>query len=390
MATRLELLHCLGNRLAAHRGRLVAAAAADLGTPCTVAAIEVDLAAEHLRTMAEEAPFVQGKKPYGLVAAIFPYDAAPVVLARVVGAALLGGNRCRFICSSQTPRTAAVLREVVAPFAEIELVTGMATREFGRQAILNPEVRVLFISGGREVGAFYQAEAAHFDKVFFAGPSGLPPAVIFRDAPLERAAAFVVRRAFLNGGQYCTCIKRVYVPREVYPEVKKLILEHMADIKVGPPEDPTTWIGPIRVERTRLLLDRTLTALERPQFLWPYQRDDVWQGPFLVELADPPDVELFGPFLALVPVADDREAVARVQQSRYPFLVAWFGTPPAGTVEVLTATFGMVYDNPNFLFTPLRLPFGGKGASGWIIENRQGALIQRDGAFRYSAELVHD
>jgi hypothetical protein len=38
--------------------------------------------------------------------------------------------------------------------------------------------------------------------------------------------------------------------------------------------------------------------------------------------------------------------------------------------------------------TPLRLPFGGKGASGWIIENRDGRLTKKDGAFIYSAELV--
>jgi hypothetical protein len=99
------------------------------------------------------------------VAAIFPYDAAPVMLARVGGAALLGGNRFRFSCSSQTPRTAAVLREIVAPFPDIELTTGLSNRDFGRQAVLDPEVRVLFISGGGQVGAAYQAEAARFDKL---------------------------------------------------------------------------------------------------------------------------------------------------------------------------------------------------------------------------------
>ncbi len=48
----------------------------------------------------------------------------------------------------------------------------------------------------------------------------------------------------------------------------------------------------------------------------------------------------------------------------------------------------MVYENPDFLFTPLRLPFGGKGESGWILEWRHGKLLKRDGAFNYSAELV--
>jgi hypothetical protein len=77
-----------------------------------------------------------------------------------------------------------------------------------------------------------------------------------------------------------------------------------------------------------------------------------------------------------------------VRRSRYPFLASWFGTPPAGGREALTKTFGMTYDNPDFFFTPFRLPFGGKGASGWILEQKNGRTIKRDGAFIYRAELV--
>jgi acyl-CoA reductase-like NAD-dependent aldehyde dehydrogenase len=388
LAERLERLRRLGELLAARRQPLLAAAGQDTGTPCTAAGMEIDLSVEHLRSMAKEIPVVQGKAPYGIVAAVFPYDAVPVMLARVGGAALLGGNRFRFSCSSQTPRTAAVVREVVAGFPEIEMVTGMSNKDFGRQAVLDPEVRVLFISGGGEVGAIYEAERAHFDKVFFAGPSGLPPAMLFRDAPLEQAVNFVVRRAYLNGGQYCTTIKRAYIHRDIYPAAKELVLKLMPEIRVGDPGDPATWIGPVRVARTRVLLDRALASLNNPRWLWDYRREGEWQGPFLVEVDDPPDLEMFGPFLALVPVESDAEAVARVLRSRYPFLAAWFGTPPPGAREALTQTFGMTYDNPDFLFTPLRLPFGGKGASGWIIENRGGVFTKRDGAFLYSAELV--
>jgi acyl-CoA reductase-like NAD-dependent aldehyde dehydrogenase len=388
MKERLERLGLLGERLARRRADLVAAAGEDIGAPCTIAGIEVDLAADYLTTMAEEVPQVAGKAPYGTVAAIFPYDAAPVMLARVGGAALLGGNRFRFSCSSQTPRIARVLKEVVAPLPEVELVTGLDNREFGRRAVADPEVRVLFISGGGEVGAVYAREAARFDKLFFAGPSGLPPAILFRDAPLERACTFVVRRAFLNGGQYCTTLKRVYIHREIYARARELILARMPEIKVGDPRDPETWIGPLKVERTRVLLARALAALKHPRFLWPFQQSGEWQGPFLVEVDAPPDLELFGPFLALVPVDSDAEAVARVLNSRYPFLVVWFGTPPPGAREALTAAFGMTYDNPDFLFTPLRLPFGGRGESGWILENLNGELRRRDGAFIYSAELV--
>jgi len=387
---RLQLLADLAARLARRRQDLAAAAADDVGAPCRIAGLEVDLAVEHLQTMAVEIPHVAGKSAYGTVAAIFPYDAAPVMLARVGGAAILGGNRFRFSLSSQTPRQARLLQEVVAPYPQFQPVVGQDNRDFGAQCVADPEVRVLFISGGGEVGRIYARQAENFDKLFFAGPSGLPPVLLFKDAPLPAATRFVVRRAFINGGQYCTTLKRAFIHRDLYEEARALILAQMAKIKVGDPQDPATWIGPIKVERTRVLLDRALAALTEPHFLLPPRRDGVWQGPFLLETPEPPELELFGPFLALVKVDSDQEALHRVLATRYPFLVTFFGTPPPGAREAMTAKFGMVYDNPDFLFTPFRLPFGGKGESGWILERRDGQLLKRDGAFIYSAELVRE
>ena len=91
VVARLELLSQLGEVLARRRDDLIAAEGEDIGTPCAAAAMEVDMAVEHLRTMALEVPEVEGKAPYGTVAAILPYDAPPVMVARVGGAAILGG-----------------------------------------------------------------------------------------------------------------------------------------------------------------------------------------------------------------------------------------------------------------------------------------------------------
>ena len=88
--------------------------------------------------------------------------------------------------------------------------------------------------------------------------------ILFKDAAREKAVGFVVGRAFINGGQYCTTLKRAYIHREIYDPVKKMILERMPEVQVGDPRDPKTRIGPIKVERTRKLLDRALAALRTP------------------------------------------------------------------------------------------------------------------------------
>lgn len=390
VAPRLAVLAALGKRLLQAKAELVAAAGADTGTPCRVAALEVELAADHLLTMAAEVPLVAGKQPYGLVAAIFPYDAVPVMLARLGGGAVLGGNRCRISFSSWTPRQAQILADLLTEADWWQPVVGQDNRSFGAACVADPAVRVLFISGSGELGRQYAAQAAAFDKLFFAGPSGMPAAILGEDTPIEPAVRYLLRRAFINGGQYCTTLKKAYIAAPVYEEVKAALLALLPEIKAGPPEDPEAWLGPLKVTRTRLLLKKALGQLRQPRFLTSFDLEAEIVHPIICEVADVPDLELFGPFLALIRVRDSHEGVLRAVRTRYPFAVSVFGTITPALEQQLRQTFGMVYLNPDFTFTPLRLPFGGRRDSGWILERHQGGWRRRDGAFLYSAELVRD
>ena len=93
------------------------------------------------------------------------------------------------------------------------------------------------------------------------------------------------------------------------------------------------------------------------------------------------------PLLALKPFDDPRQAIQELTQTRYGFLAAFFGSPPEEAPSLLRTHFGMVYDNPDFFFTPLRLPFGGKKDSGWILERIGDRWVERDGAFQYSTRI---
>jgi acyl-CoA reductase-like NAD-dependent aldehyde dehydrogenase len=101
-----------------------------------------------------------------------------------------------------------------------------------------------------------------------------------------------------------------------------------------------------------------------------------------------PDLEMFGPFLLLKPFDDPDKVTQELIQTRYGFLLAFFGSASPGTVKLFHENFGMVYDNPDFFFAPLRMPFGGKKESGWIIEREGEQWTSRDGRFHYSRELV--
>jgi len=379
----------LAGRIERRKSELAEAAAMDAGFPVKISLLEADLAIDYLRAMEKEIPWVANQQPYGTVAAIFPYDAPVIMLGRLGGGALLTGNRLRFSFSSWTPRCARLLAEIAGPLSRLEPVVGMNNREYGQRCVADADVRVLFISGSSEVGETYRRHHEAFDKLFFAGPGGMPAAVVFEDAAPDVAARFIARRAFINGGQYCTTLKKALIHRSLYSKIRDQVLQLTEQLKVGDPLDTDTDIGPIRVERTIDILRNALDQCKGARLLTG-GIEEKYAHPMILEMDDIPDLELFGPFLALKPFDDAQQAVQELTRSRYGFLLAYFGTPPEGSPALFNEHFGMVYDNPDFFFTPLRLPFGGKKASGWIMERKGSEWVHRDGGFLYSKELVRN
>jgi acyl-CoA reductase-like NAD-dependent aldehyde dehydrogenase len=387
---RLEEIHRLADALEARRSDLQESAALDAGFPVKITGTEVDLAVDYLRTLEQDIPWIENGEPYGTVATIFAYDAPAVVLGRLGGSALLTGNRLRFSVSSQTPRTAAILAQICRDFPTMEPMIDLDNREFGKRCVKDNDVRVLFISGASAVGEVYRKQHTAFDKLFFAGPGGMPAAVVFEDADIRSASRFIARRAFINAGQYCTTLKKAYIHRSIYDPVRNNILEAVQHMKVGDPFDPDTEIGPILVERTRKIVENAIEKCQ-PAHLITGSINGQLIYPMVLETENSsiPDLELFGPFLLLKPFDDPDEAVSELIQTRYGFLLSFFGSPSESIRTRFHENFGMVHDNPDFTFTPLRLPFGGKNESGWILERKGDQYIERDGAFLYSKELVY-
>jgi acyl-CoA reductase-like NAD-dependent aldehyde dehydrogenase len=386
----LDQVSTLADRMERRKSDLQEAAALDAGFPVKVTGMEVDLGIQYLHTIDEELPGIKDSEPYGTVAAIFPYDAPSVMLARLGGSALITGNRLLFSFSSQIPQCARLISEICNSIRPFEPVLRMDNREFGNRCVRDDQVRVLFMSGASGVGEAYRKQHMAFDKLFFAGPGGMPAAVVFEDADIEAAARFIGRRAFINGGQYCTTLKRALIHRDLFSDIRDKVIETVNLLKVGDPLDLETDIGPTIVERTRLIVGNALEQCAGARLL-SGGIEGAFIHPIVLE-ADAnlsiPDLELFGAFLLLKPFDDPDEVVQELIRTRYGFLLAFFGSPPEGGSDLFRQNFGMVHDNPDFFFTPLRLPFGGKKESGWILERRDEGWHSRDGAFIYSIELA--
>jgi aldehyde dehydrogenase (NAD+) len=246
------------------------------------------------------------------------------------------------------------------------------------------------MSGGSEVGQAYRGRREAFDKLLFAGPGGMPAAVVFQDAEVEKASRFIARRAFINGGQYCTTLKKALIHRSLYDAVRDRVLEMTAQLRVGDPLDPDTNIGPIRVQRTRLMIEKAIKTFSEARLLCGKVNSETVH-PIIVEAESDwtiPDLELFGPFLVLKAFDDPDRAVHELIGTRYGFLLSFFGSATRDHLRLFRENYGMVYDNPEYFLPAFRALFGGKKESGWIIERLDGRWITRDGSFHYSRELV--
>ena len=385
---RLELLADLGRKIEEKRDAFVKALAEDLGQAMKVTNAEIDLTVEHLKTMEEDLPHLQDRQPYGIVGMVLPYDAPTVMFARWAGAAILGGNRVRVSFSSQTPLTNRLMAELCQPYGDwVEVITDMDNREFGLKCVEDPEVRVFFISGSGMVGRVYESAADLFDKVIYAGPGGMPPLLLFSGADVEKAAKFAAKRAFLNGGQYCTTIKRVLVNKGFARTFAELFLEEIEKIKVGDPMDPDTDYGPIKVKRTRELFERALNRILGPVVTGGPPKGE-WIEPTIVIAKSIPDTEVFGPFVAIKVVGIDDAIVMDAASTRFPLIAYAFGKPPLGGKGRLEATYGRIYWDPDFTYLKVREPFGGRRESGWVLEKKRYCLKRRGGALNFVQELT--
>ncbi len=69
--------------------------------------------------------------------------------------------------------------------------------------------------------------------------------LVHHSADCEAAAVGIVRGAFEYQGQKCSAASRVYIAQSVWPKIKQLILSHVAEFKMGPPNDFSNFINAV-------------------------------------------------------------------------------------------------------------------------------------------------
>ncbi|KGO61944.1 Aldehyde dehydrogenase, C-terminal [Penicillium expansum] len=189
------------------------------------------------------------RQPFGVVAAIIPWNVPLVTLAGKVAPALITGNTVVLKSSEKAPLTSLKLAQlsIQAGFSPgvLNILSGHGQIS-GATLSSHMDVRAISFTGSTRAGSLIQTAAAQSNmKNVILELGGKSPAVIFDDADLESAAAKTANSIQWNSGQVCMANSRIYVQDTIAEKFLQLFNIAFGSIQQGNPLNPKTNHGPM-------------------------------------------------------------------------------------------------------------------------------------------------
>jgi acyl-CoA reductase-like NAD-dependent aldehyde dehydrogenase len=328
----------LVDRLAADTGRW----ALSLSEASLAGKIERDIAAAEaaLRSLPEAR--AQGaiaseahRVPYALVGNITPWN-FPVSLSFLdTVLPLLAGSAVIVKPSEVTPRFIDVIERVLRQVPELESVLAFVRGGAAQGQRLIEQVDYVCFTGSVATGRKIYESAARAFIPCSLELGGKDPMIVLEDADVESAAVAAVIGGCLASGQICTSLERIYVAAPIYESFVEAVVEKARRLPLNVPDMKTGFIGPFIFERQATIV---ATQIEEARSRGAHvltggtieNHGGLWCPATVLTGVDHSQQvmqeETFGPVLPIMPFADDDEAVALANDSRYGLAGLVYGT----------------------------------------------------------------
>lgn len=387
---RKNLLHSIADRIEANALELAELIVAEQGKPLFLAQMEVGGAVAWTRATAGlEVPIEVledsdskrvelHRKPLGVVGSITPWNWPFMIAAWHIMPAIRSGNAVVSKPSGLTPLNTLRLIEIineVAPAGLVNIVTGEA--DIGSGMTGHPDIRKIVFTGSTPTGQAIMRSAADNLKRLTLELGGNDAGIVLPDADPSAIAESIFQTSFLNMGQTCAALKRLYVHESVYGELCEKLADIAAQQVLGNGMDAGVNFGPVQnIDQLSLVNELVEDAKAngacvliggkpldgKGYFYPPTIVSNISDGVRLV------DEEQFGPVLPIIKYSDVEDAIKRANASENGLGGSvWSADITAAQKIAGRLECGTAWINGHAELLPYA-PFGGCKMSGFGVE----------------------
>jgi acyl-CoA reductase-like NAD-dependent aldehyde dehydrogenase len=325
------------------------------------------------------------RSPLGVVGAIIPWNFPILILAFKLPPALLVGNTIVIKPAPTTPLTTLRFGELCAgvfPAGVVNIIVD--DNDLGGAMTSHPQVRKISFTGSTQTGRKVMASAAAGIKRLTLELGGNDPGIVLDDADPKTVATGVFAGAFVNAGQVCIALKRLYVHDRIYEAVCEELATLAEAAVVDDGLKQGVQIGPLQnrgqYEKVKAYLEtarqdgRIIAGGQADErkgyFIRPTIVRDISDGSRLV------DEEQFGPVLPVIRFSDPEDALRRANASEYGLGASVWSSDVDRAYELAARLdAGTVWVNKHFDISP-NIPFCGAKASGLGVEFAEEGLAE--------------